>query len=104
MGETLEDGTGLTKYTQALEAVGVNIKLSNGELKNMDNILDELGGKWSNLSQEQKNALAYTVAGARQYTNFIALMDNYDTMKQNVNLAETAEGSLEEQNQIYAES
>lgn len=104
MGETLEDGTGLTKYTQALEAVGVNIKLSNGELKNMDNILDELGGKWSNLSQEQKNALAYTVAGARQYTNFIALMDNYDTMKQNVNLAKTAEGSLEEQNQIYAES
>jgi len=27
-------------------AVGVNIKDVNGELKDMDSILEELGGKW----------------------------------------------------------
>jgi TP901 family phage tail tape measure protein len=36
LGETLDDGTTLTKYTNALSAVGVNIKESNGELKDMD--------------------------------------------------------------------
>ena len=44
-GDTLEDDTTLTKYSQALATVGVNIKLQNGELKNMDTILDELGSK-----------------------------------------------------------
>ena len=104
MGESLEDGTGLTKYSEALAAVGVNIKQGNGDLKRMDDILDELGAKWSTLNQESKSALANTVAGTRQYTNFIALMDNYDKVKQNVNLAMTADGTLEEQAEIFAES
>jgi hypothetical protein len=30
LGETLEDGTNLNKYSEALMAVGVNIKTTNG--------------------------------------------------------------------------
>lgn len=45
LGETLEDGTTLGSYSKALEAVGVNIKEQNGELKSMDKILNELGAK-----------------------------------------------------------
>ena len=104
LGETLDDDTTLTKYSQALAKVGINIKESNGEIKKMDNILDELGAKWNNINKEQQAALAYTVAGARQYTNFISLMDNYKTFKINVDLAEDAEGTLEEQQRIYEES
>ena len=33
LGESLEDGTDLNKYSQALDAIGVNIKDQNGELK-----------------------------------------------------------------------
>ena len=33
LGETLDDGTTLNKYSEALMAVGVNIKDSNGEMK-----------------------------------------------------------------------
>lgn len=43
LGETLEDGTTLNQYSQALEKVGINIKDSNGELKDMDNIIEEMG-------------------------------------------------------------
>lgn len=103
-GDTLEDDTTLTKYSKALSTVGVNIKLQNGELKNMDTILDELGSKWNTLSMEQKNALAYTVAGARQYTNFIALLDNWDYMKQNLEVAKGADGTLQKQQEIQAKS
>lgn len=103
-GDTLEDDTTLTKYSQALATVGVNIKLQNGELKNMDTILDELGSKWSTLNMEQKNALAYTVAGARQYTNFIALLDNWDYMKQNLDVAKDADGTLQKQQEVYTKS
>lgn len=103
-GDTLEDDTTLTKYSKALSTVGVNIKLQNGELKNMDTILDELGSKWSTLNMEQKNALAYTVAGARQYTNFIALLDNWDYMKQNLDVAKGADGTLQKQQEVYTKS
>ena len=104
LGETLEDSTTLTKYSQALLNVGINIKNSNGELKNMDQILDELGNKWKEIDKDQQVALAQTVAGMRQYNNFIALLDNYETFKINVEVAENAEGTLEEQAEIYAES
>jgi TP901 family phage tail tape measure protein len=46
LGETLEDGTTLNQYSQALEKVGINIKDSNGELKDMNNIIEEMGNKW----------------------------------------------------------
>lgn len=45
MGETLEDGVDLTKYTKALETVGVQVLDANGELKDMDAILDDLSNK-----------------------------------------------------------
>jgi len=76
MGDTLEDGTDLNKYSTALATIGVNIKDQNGDLKEMDTILDEIGAKWQTLSKDQQMALAQTVGGVRQYANLIALFDN----------------------------
>lgn len=104
LGETLDDGTDLTKYSKALETVGVSIKDASGELKSMDSILDDLAGKWDTLDQAEKVALANTVGGVRQYTKLISLMDNWDFMKQNIASASNSEGSLQEQADIYAES
>ena len=104
LGETLEDDTTMTKYSQSLATVGVNIKTANGDLKDMDTIIDELGSKWNGISKDQQIALAQTVAGMRQYNNFIALLDNYETMKLNVEIAADSEGTLDEQAAIYAES
>lgn len=103
-GETLDDGTTLNKYSQALATVGVQIKDTNGELKGMDKILDDLGSRWNTLAQDQKIALAETVAGVRQWTQLIALMDNWDFFKENLAMAQNADGALEQQAEIYAES
>lgn len=104
LGETLDDGTTLNKYSSALEAVGVNIKNEAGQLKDMDKILDEIGAKWNTIGKDQQIALAQTVAGVRQYNQFIALMDNWDFMQENLQTVAKASGTLEEQNEIYAES
>ena len=103
-GKTLDDGTTLNKYSQALATVGVQIKDTNGELKGMDKILDDLGSRWNTLAQDQKIALAETVAGVRQWTQLIALMDNWDFFKENLAMAQDADGALEQQAEIYAES
>ena len=109
LGETLDDGTTLNKYSKALESVGISIFDSAGELKKMDNILNEMADKWDTLSNAQQAALAQTVAGTRQYTQLIALMDNWDngdsdSMTANLETSYGATGALQEQADIYAES
>lgn len=104
LGETLDDGTTLNKYSKALNAVGINIKDQSGQLKEMDQILDEMGDKWSTLGDAEKMALAQTVGGARQYTQLMALMENWDYFKENLDVAYNSEGALEKQQEIYAES
>jgi TP901 family phage tail tape measure protein len=44
-GDTLEDGVDYTKYTKALSQVGVEVVDVNGELRQMDDILDDLGSR-----------------------------------------------------------
>lgn len=103
LGETLEDGTTLNKYSEALEKVGISIKDSSGELKQMDTILDEMGSKWKTLAEDEKMALAETVGGARQYTQLMALMNEWDYFKELVNVSKNSAGTLDEQNKIYEE-
>lgn len=104
LGKTLDDGTTLGKYSKALDAVGVSIKDSSGELRDMDRILDDIGGKWDTLNKDEQVALAQAVGGIRQYTQFIALMDNWDFMKENLETAKGATGELQKQADIFAES
>lgn len=103
LGDTLEDGTDLNKYSQALAVIGVNIKDASGQLKDMDSILEETAEKWDQLDKAQKVAFATTVGGVRQYTNLIALLDNWDMVQENIGIAKNSEGTLQEQQDIYAE-
>lgn len=104
MGETLEDGVTFTKYTKALEAAGVSVLDTNGQLKKADEILDSIAEKWQTMSATQQQSLAYTVGGVRQYTTLLALFNNWDKMTKNVATARGAEGTLQQQADIYAES
>ena len=104
LGDTLDDGTTLGSYSEALEKVGINIKTQSGDLKDMDDILDEMGAKWSTLSKDQQVALAQSVAGVRQYNQLMALMNNWSDMELNIERANDATGTLNQQQAIYAES
>ena len=104
LGETLDDGVDLNKYSQALQTVGINVLNAKGELRDMDSILDELGEKWQYFGDETKVALAQTVGGIRQYNQMIALMDNWDAVEENIELAKNATGELTEQQTIWSES
>lgn len=104
LGDTLDDGTTLNKYSQALAKVGIDIKAADGELKDMNSIFDEMGAKWKSLSSDTQVALAQSVAGVRQYTQLVALMDNWDQFKKNLSVAEGSEGTLDKQFNAYKDS
>lgn len=104
LGKTLDDGTTLGSYSQALAKVGVQIKDTSGEMKSMDTILEEMAAKWDTLGKAEQIALAQSVAGVRQYTQLIALMDNWDFMEKNLATSNTSSGALQKQADTYAES
>lgn len=104
LGETLEDGVELTKYTSALDAIGVSVLDLNGNLRDADDILTDTATKWDTLNKAQQASVAQTVAGTRQYAQFIAMMENWDDVEKNLQTAQGAEGTLQNQADIYAES
>lgn len=104
LGETLEDGVDLNKYSKALATVGVEVLDLNGNLRDADDIISDLGHTWDDLSRAQQTALAQTVAGTRQYTQLMSLMNNFDDFEMNVENAEMSTGTLDEQSATYAES
>lgn len=104
LGDTLDDGTDLNKYSKALATAGVQIKDSTGQLKDADTILDELMDKWDDLAKDQQVATAQTVAGVHQYARFMSLMEAKDAYRQNLQWAQNADGAVDEQMKYYEES
>lgn len=104
LGETLDDGVNLTKYSEALEKVGVSVLDTDGQLRAMDDILNDLGEKWQGLGATTQTAIAQTVGGIRQYNQMMALMNNWTDVQDNIEKAKNAGGELEKQASIWSES
>lgn len=84
--------------------LGINVLDMNGNLRDMGEVMEEIGGKWGDLTREQQVYLAQTMAGQRQYNNLLALFDNFEQYNKALNTAQNAAGTLQEQQDIYMES
>lgn len=100
----LDTETTLGNYTEQMAAMGFNVLDANGQLKDMGEVIEEIGGKWTTLNREQQVALSQTMAGTRQYNNLLSLFDNWDMYTEALNTSATAAGTLQEQQDIYMES
>ncbi|MCD8210496.1 MAG: phage tail tape measure protein [Prevotella sp.] len=63
---------------EALQSVGISLRDAQGQIKNLDVVIDELGNSWNNLDRNTQRYLATTIAGTRQQSRLIALLDDYD--------------------------
>lgn len=55
--------TSIQPAIDAMKSIGVEIKTSSGEMRNVDDILENLAGKWKGLSKEQQQNLGLQIAG-----------------------------------------
>ena len=101
---TEESGVTLGKYTAEMAAMGVRVLDSNNKLRDMGDVIEEVGSKWNSFTREQQVALAQTMAGTRQYNNLIALFDNWDMYTQAIETSKNSTGELQKQQDIYMES
>lgn len=75
-----------------------------GNVRPVQEILDELSGKWDSLSSAQQQNTAIGVAGQFQLSRFVALMSQYSIGLKVAETAESSRGSLIEENSKYLES
>lgn len=90
------------KVDKALKSVGVSLKDTTGQFRDLDQVFLELSGKWDTLDRNTQRYVATIAAGSRQQSRFIAMMDNYDRTAELMELAADAEGKADEQFAKYA--
>ena len=101
----LDAETTLGSYTEQMkEIAGINVLDTNGQLRDMGEVIEEVGAMWGNLSREQQVALSQVMAGTRQYNNLLALFDNWGMYTEALNTSKDSAGELQKQQDIYMES
>lgn len=102
-GETLGGDTDINKVESQLAYVGIALRDSNGELRSTEDVLDELGKKWDSLNKNQQAALAKALAGTRQQSRLIALMDDYERVTELQQISMRSAGATSAQAATYLE-
>ena len=97
----LDGETSLGNYTEKMAEMGYNVLDANGKLRDMGEVIEEIGGNWKNMSREQQISLSQTMAGTRQYNNLLSLFDNWDMYTKALETSGDAAGTLQEQQDIY---
>lgn len=101
----LDTETTLGAYTKAMKEIAdVNVLDTNNQLRDMGDVIEEVGNNWNNLSREQQIALSQVMAGTRQYNNLLSLFDNWDMYTEALETSADAAGTLQNQQDIYMES
>lgn len=100
----LDGETTFGNYTTKMNEMGISVLDATGNLRDMGEVIEEIGHKWENMTREQQISLAQTMAGTRQYNNLVALFDNWSKYEETLKTSENAAGTLAEQHNIALDS
>lgn len=100
-GETLGGDTDINRVESQLAYVGIALRDTNGELRSTEDVLDELGKKWDDLNKNQQAAIAKALAGTRQQSRLIAMMDDYERVTELQEIAQRSAGATAAQASTY---
>lgn len=89
---------------EALKSVGISLKDTTGQFRDLDDVFLELSKKWNTLDRNTQRYIATTAAGSRQQSRFIAMMENYDRTLELIDAAQNSAGKANEQYSKYADT
>ena len=97
IGEIEGEIVDANKIETALRSVGVALRDSSGQFRELDEVFLELSSKWDSLDTNTQRYIATIAAGSRQQSRFIAMMSDYDRTMQLVNAAYDSSGAAQRQ-------
>ena len=102
-GETLEGDTNINNVESQLAYIGIQLRDTNGELRSTEDVLNDLGKQWDDLNANQQAAIAKALAGTRQQSRLIAMMQDYERVTELQQIAERSSGATMAQMATYME-
>jgi TP901 family phage tail tape measure protein len=97
VGEVEGEIVDANKIETALRSVGVALRDSNGQFRDLDDVFLELASKWETLDTNTQRYIATIAAGSRQQSRFIAMMSNYGRTQELVAAANNSAGASNKQ-------
>lgn len=94
----------LNRVDKALKTVGIDMKDATGQFRNFDDVLMELSSKWEGLERNSQRYLATIIAGSRQQSRLIALLDDYERNVELMDLAADSTGQADKQFEKYRDT
>lgn len=98
----LEDGVSANDVEKALKKADVALRDTEGNFRNIGDVIMELSAKWDTLDTNTQKYIATMAAGTQQSSNFIALVGNYQSNVDNLAYAMDSAGAAEEQFQVIS--
>lgn len=93
----LEDGVNANDVEKALKKANVALRDTEGNFRNIGDVIMELSAKWDTLDTNTQKYIATMAAGTQQSSNFIALVGNNQSNIDNLAYAMDAAGAAEQQ-------
>lgn len=99
-----ESGESLSDTEAVLSRLGIQLRDTEDTYRNFDDVLDDVGTRWKDFTQVEKNAISVAIAGTMQRERFIALMNNYSSALKYSEVAANSAGSAMERYGVYQDS
>lgn len=100
-----ETGEALNDVEKVLGLINISMRDVNGQFKEAEIIIDEVGAKWKTLDGNTQKAITTAMGGVYQANNLVALFDNYDKVIELTNIAKNSTGkAFEKFNENYLPS
>ena len=97
IGEVDGEIVDANKIESALRTIGVALRDTEGQFRNLDDVFLEIASKWDSLDTNTQRYIATMAAGSRQQSRFIAMMSDYDRTMELVSAANNSAGASQEQ-------
>lgn len=104
-GKDLDDATmTLNDVDKVMTKLGLSLKDGEGQIRDLGEVLDEVGAKWNTFTRNEQNQLATAIAGTRQANFFRSAMGSWDEVLSGTEAALNSTGGATERMAIYTES
>ena len=103
-GRTLEDGMDVSRVETALRQIDVSLRDVTGSFRPMSEVLEEIGWKWESLNTNQRASVAVALAGTRQQSRLLAVMQDFDRTMELVDISQESAGATTAQHVEHMKS
>lgn len=99
-----ESGESLNDFETALKAVGLTLRDQDGQFRDFNDVMRELGENYDQFTETERSAIATTLGGVRQRENVLVLMENLDQAFEYAEVAANSAGTAMDKFGAYEDS